>query len=965
MSILRKGQSLQWENGEILIEELLGGGMTAEVYRATLGSSGEKVEVALKYLRPGASREVEKLFFAEPENLQRVYQAWEAARGNEGLLGQLVRRFPFPAPRLLGESKSPPFILMDIIHGMPLDEFLASYRSEHSIVEWEPLVLTLGVHLGALLWVLHDYARRCYSDMKIGNFWWVGSEDSPALVLTDWNVLNELTNEWVQRDLFLATLMLYTWLTGDTLPRQRLQITVPLGTLPSFQILSRGVKQFLRRALSPTLKIRYASAQEWTTALWDALGWWHIGDEALMETLEQEIAAIRELEAKIQSQESQGALDRNLIVEQAQLYQKFGVILDIASLRGLASDAQQDLYQEYVERLSPLGIGKRALQGLSFDLAMEQFERGASLFPEDAVAYRHWWTAADGAKHLPMGVFRKIRDKVLQAVEKANEGRWREAKSLLDEAGVAIFDDNLEAWQMFLERLAKGERETSSDMLRNGIVLLGVEAQAVLLEQESRSALQRGDYERAENLALRARNLADLLPRDAQHIWYIQSSEVAALQDEIVHHKESAAKESELWGVVRSARENGAWERAMDALRNAWDWLPDQREVVLKEWEETARRMWVKDEVESLRTLVHRLIPLLNGSDTFKKFLPLQGTVTLLYQLGATREKGFIGVEWRTIEDWWRSALNSARQLQWGFQPLLSEAKLWEEEVLEKGMWKEWARLIGVWESVAWKEWLEEVSRLRQRADAYIYSLLEGKVQTLEKLAAVLTGEMPLLIDLAEKELLGLQSSLRMVGGKEGNLEKRLQMVSRRIHEAQALQSQKISVTKQHYEDAWRVIEQALSLGRAQPGELSLAALIDAVGALRAMGAREIPAEVSNTTAYYQAFVAHNKQIEGNTALERLHNWFFYLWLRSTDKELWQDWLTLLKQRGGVSPHAWESVYWWANRLLSHLPDSSGGSEEIRRALQEAIEEALETLDFVHYLEERGVYQTEPSQQTS
>jgi len=963
MSILREGQSLQWEGKEVLIENLLGGGMTAEVYRAVLLSSDAKVEAALKYLRPGVSKEVEDLFFAEPENLQRVYQAWEAARDNEGLLGQLVSRFPFPAPLLLGESKSPPFILMDLIHGMPLEEFLASYRSEHNIVEWEPLVLTLGVHLGALLWVLHEYARRCYSDMKIGNFWWVGSEDAPSLVLTDWNVLNELTREWVQRDLFLATLMLYTWLTGDTLPRQRLQITVPLGTLSSFKILSRGVKQFLRRALSPTLNIRYTSAQEWTAALWEILGWWHMGDEALMEALEKEIATIRELEAKIQSQEEQGALERHLIVEQAQVYQKFGVILDIAGLRGLASDAQQDLYQEYVERLSPLGIGKQALQGLSFDLAMEQFERGASLFPEEAVAYHHWWMAADGAKHLPMGTFRKIRDKVLQAVERVNEGRWREAKSLLDEAGAAIFGDDQEAWQVFLERLEGGRREASSDMLRNGVVLLGVEAQAVLLEQESRNALQRGDYERAEKLALRARNLADLLPRDTRHIWYIQSSEVAALQDEIARRKESAAKESDLWGIVRKARENGAWEQAMDALRNAWDWLPDQREVVLKEWEETARRMWVEGELGALKTLVHRLMPLLDSPSTFKNLLPLQGALTLLNKLGAVRDKGFIGVDWTTIEDWWRNLLDYGRHLQWGLQPLLSEAKSWEENILEKGMWEEWARLIGVWESVAWEEWLKKVDHLRQMADSYIYSMLEGKLQTLEKVSTVLTDETPLLADMAEEELRALQHSLKMAGVKKRDLENRLEMVGQRIREAQALRTQKDLAVKQHYEDTWQVIEQALGIGRTQPGELSLAALIDAVGALRAMGAGEIPTEYSNITNYYQAFVAHNKQIEGDTALERLHNWFFYLWLRSTDKELWQDWLTLLKQRGGISPHAWESVYWWANRLLSHLPGSYAGAEEIRHALQEAREEALETLDFLHYLKERGVYKTEPSQQ--
>ncbi len=953
MSILQKGQALPWQGKQIHIEAVLGAGMTAEVYRAVVASpDGGQQEAALKYLRPGVGKDVEKLFFAEPENLQRVHQAWEAAQNDDGVLGQLVREFPFPAPRLLGESKAPPFILMDLIRGTPLEEFLASYRSDHDIEDWEPLVLALGVHLGTLLWVLHDHARRCYSDMKIGNFWWAGSEEAPALVLTDWNVLNELREEWVQRDLFLATLMLYTWLTGDTLPRQRLQITVPLGTLPAFRSLSRGVQQFLRRALSPTLNIRYATAEAWATALREVLGWWRMEDDALTQALEQEIASIRQLESKIQAQESRGTPDRHLILEQAQAYQKFGSMLDIADLRGLASDEQQDVYQDYVDRLSPLGIGKRALQGLSFDLAMEQFERGASLFPAQAPAYRHWWTAADGAQHLPMEVFRQVRDKVLQAVEKANERRWREAKSLLDDAATVILGGNAEAWQMLLEDLAGGRRgRGADDLLGNGIVLLALEAQAVLLEQEAQNALQRGDYDRAENLALQARALADLLPLDDRHVWYIQRSEIAALEDEIVRRKESAARESELWGVVRNAWENSAWEQAMDALRSAWDQLPEQHEDVLKAWQETAQKMWAQGDVQALRELMNRLIPLLPETDAFKEFIPLQNALALLHQLGVAREKGLESADWETIEHWWQSLLDHGRQMQWGIQPLLQEAKAWEQATLEAGMWEAWARLMETWEAPAWEAWRAETAKLRQMANAYIRDLLEGKLQTLEKLATVLTGQTPLLANLAEKELRALASSLEMVPDLvTEDWQRRVQAVSRRIGEVKALQSRVKQAADRHDEETWRIVEQSLSLGRPLPGEQPLGALVDAVGALRAMGIADIPAEYSNTTAYYRAFVAQNKHAEGETPLERLHHWLFHLWLGSTDMELWQDWLTLLKRRGGGSPRAWENVYWWASRLARHLPENA---EEMRRTLQQAQEEALDTLDFLRYWEER------------
>ena len=967
MSILQKGQVLPWERGEIRIEAVLGAGMTAEVYKALAPlQPGGLQEVALKYLRPGATRDVENLFFAEPENLQRVYQAWESAQDDEGLLGQLVRAFPFPAPRLWGESREPPFILMDLIRGTPLDEFLAAYREEHDIEDWEPLVLTLGVHLGTLLWVLHEYARRCYSDMKIGNFWWAGSEEAPALLLTDWNVLNDMGTEWVQRDLFLATLMLYTWLTGDVLPRQRLQIAVPLGTLPAFRGLSRGVRQFLRRALSPTLNIRYASAEAWTKALWEVLGWWRMDDDALMQSLEKEVAAIRELEAQIKTQESEGTPERQLILAQAEAYQKFGNMLDIAGLRGLASEEYEAVYQDYIDRLSPLGIGQRALQGLSFDLAMEQFERGASLFPDQAPSYRHWWTAADGAKHIPMEVFRRIRDKVLQAVEKANGGRWREAKSLLDEAAATILGKEVEAWQTLLHRLAEGRRESGVDesVWENGIVVLAVEAQAVLLEQEARRALQRGDYERAESLASQARALTDLLPLDDHHLWYIQSNEIAALEDEVARRKESSTKESELWGVIRQAWQEGEWAQAMDALRNAWDWLPEkQRGEVLKAWLETGRQMWERGDVQALSTLVGRLASLTYegwGENAALKaqFVMLQNVLALLHQLASQRMTNFESVDWGNIETWWQDLLERGRQLQWGLQPLLQEATAWAQATLESGTWEGWYRLVRVWETVDWDVWNTEVVRLRQRAHTYLRNLLERRLSALETLSLVLTERTPLLTDLAESDARALALSLSMARDVEtSDLQSRLQKVEKRVQEVKAAQSRIQEAARQHRGSTWRTVEQALSLGRPFPGEQPLGALVDALGALRAMGEREIPEEYPNTMTYYRVFVAQNPRAQGDTPLARLHHWIFQLWLASTDREQWQEWLTLLKRRGVDTVQSWESVYWWASQLSRHLPAED---EETRMALQQVQEEALDTLDFLRYLGERLAHKDQP-----
>ena len=56
----------------------------------------------------------------------------------------------------------------------------------------EPSGLRLGIQLFGLLAVLHEEARRTYTDYKFENLWW--EPDGQRLRVTDWNVVSEEGN---------------------------------------------------------------------------------------------------------------------------------------------------------------------------------------------------------------------------------------------------------------------------------------------------------------------------------------------------------------------------------------------------------------------------------------------------------------------------------------------------------------------------------------------------------------------------------------------------------------------------------------------------------------------------------------------------------------------------------------------------------------------------------------------------
>lgn len=247
---------------EIHVKEYINHGASADVYLAEL----EGREVALKRLREQTGKSFRSEFEEEAKTLRQLWENWK-------------RRFPDERPivpeyfcgEFLGET---PFIVMEFIHGKPLDEVM-KISSEGVFNELQGL--ELARQIGQLFVVLHEDLRKCYGDIKYKNFLIIESnnQEIPALRVIDWNVLLQKSMEGIQRDLLYATSYLYFVLTGHSpkVNKESLSIEYDSNLLDN---LSRGTKRFIEKCFHPDWKKRFESAQEWLVQIQELLNWWKL-----------------------------------------------------------------------------------------------------------------------------------------------------------------------------------------------------------------------------------------------------------------------------------------------------------------------------------------------------------------------------------------------------------------------------------------------------------------------------------------------------------------------------------------------------------------------------------------------------------------------------------------------------------------------------------------------------------------
>jgi len=188
-------------------------------------------------------------------------------------------------PDFIAASKEPPapYLAMEYIKGIPILEMLVD--SPQGI--GEPLVIDIAQQLLRLLHLLHTELKRTYIDFKLESLWW--EEDRGQLRVMSWDVLDELTEEGVERDIFWASLYTYKMATGG-LPELRGNLCVgPLDQLPGWHRLTAGMQQFLTQALHFSSEQRFPSAQAARVALQELQGYWQQDVDALIHAGQDEL----------------------------------------------------------------------------------------------------------------------------------------------------------------------------------------------------------------------------------------------------------------------------------------------------------------------------------------------------------------------------------------------------------------------------------------------------------------------------------------------------------------------------------------------------------------------------------------------------------------------------------------------------------------------------------------------------
>lgn len=689
-----KGETVMVRGMVFTVERPLGMGMTAEVYLVR-DEAGQYW--ALKHLRQGASPQIRELLHREMENLRRLESAWERAQQDESPLGQLARQMVFPAPRFrIGDEQA---IVMEYISGVPAEHRFREWREAGEATVLEEQGLALALQLGVLLWALHEKANRCYSDMKMDNLFLLdtakqhGVSRFPlALKVVDWSVLNERNEDWVRRDLFLATLILYRLLTGETLPTQHLQVTVSIGRAPLFNGLSLGLQRFFRKALSPFLSVRYQTAREWTDSLFKYKQYWDFSDENCQHHLTQEYQRVRDMVVRLRRLEIVPSTAEEAR-QQAQTVLEFIEAYDIARRRDIEVPSEWvSVYEEYVEVLHPLKIGERAFRGLSFDLAKEQFERGLALFPEEKFIYSHWWIAADGAQHIDADAFRKYREEILAGVQALTEYQWGVAREKLLPVVHYLIGQMLseEEQRRFVNNpytiLARWYGRDLPETLHNGLFWLFLETLAVQRLREAEQALQWGEYKKAQEAADEARYLLRWLPKDSRFAWALDESRAAKIAEQAQQKREEAYRFQESERKYQIALEERNWQELAAALRELWE-DPQRRNTTRQRWIEAITHAWETATLEDVMTLVDGLAVALGSvkeQEPREMAFLAQKVLFPLLKLRYLRMETFATEAWKEARKMWEGLVQSVRNMPYiqkhGLGPIREEILAWASQ---------------------------------------------------------------------------------------------------------------------------------------------------------------------------------------------------------------------------------------------------------------------------------------------
>lgn len=269
---LPKGTRVTGEQGAYIIEDYLGLGLTAQVYRARRESDGALA--ALKVLRADASPLSKEHFWHEAQ-----------------ILGELRSAGVTAAPAVLDQQRQGDirFLAMDYVgqEFKPLDELLETGHLP------EDEALNLARQALQVLDALHTQIGRTYTDMQLKNFRWDAQKQ--ALKILDWNHVSTLKNhiqpdelaffgvqtfeELARRDLARFGAYFYRMLTGKGADERGETGGLVGGALgrragAQWEAVSVAARLVVVRALHPDPQQRYQTAREFLDAVQDVQNLW-------------------------------------------------------------------------------------------------------------------------------------------------------------------------------------------------------------------------------------------------------------------------------------------------------------------------------------------------------------------------------------------------------------------------------------------------------------------------------------------------------------------------------------------------------------------------------------------------------------------------------------------------------------------------------------------------------------------
>ncbi len=555
------GQTVTWENIQFLVERELGSGLTSNVFRGIYKSR----QVAIKILNEKYARaeNIRQAFQQEYDYLLSLWESWANRYPDQ----------PHVTPEYITGSMSatPPFFMMELINGVPIDDNLAAGQP----MENEQDAVSLMRQFGQLLTVLHLDLKKTYADIKFTNLWILNQRDKdgqPLLKVTDWNVLADVNPDdptAITRDLFFASLYFYRLATGVMPPYRNGRVQIRLEN-DNFKNLTPGARAFVLKGLHPNPLARYATAQEWTDAISALYTAWTTPIDTIefnaMKTTKKadEITSqARDLieQARLAADQPSGdaffqkaASTFNQANEQ---YSYAKNLLDMAQRKGRGTTVGFRKLLEQVndglQKTSYLERGQVALLGASYREAMQEYDMGARVSLFESEPLRRWYWLASAAYELGVTEFEKIRQIALDSVEALTKGEFSLADDRLEQVSSVIGENRLPVGLQALRNEVK-------------IYLLARSAQEKTVQDNFPEALK--DYEQAQILA-RA------LPKEPPTRWAEDLGDLSTLVQRARHEYETTYALLENLKQAKTHFTNQEWDAASHALLVAAVAVPD------------------------------------------------------------------------------------------------------------------------------------------------------------------------------------------------------------------------------------------------------------------------------------------------------------------------------------------------------------------------------------------------------